>query len=216
MTMTGKHTKYGMEAFFLVPKKELLRFVPKGLSLDTTFGLGTVVIGAWNHSDAYVDDKSYGPVLEAWLAIVVKYQEKKYGYVHTTYNNSPSYAEPVNNIFKFTKIQADLEWREESGVQEVEVKQNGKTILRFRGYPTFIPKAVPLSTPRPCWLIKGGEQFVANMSISPRKSTLAFTSVDIPEGSPWEEIAGIIKNRIRYSVFYEDASIKIPAPNKVM
>jgi hypothetical protein len=215
MTITGKQTKFGIEAYFLVPKKKLLRFVPEGLSLDTKLGLGTVVIGAWNHSNAYVDDKSYGPVLEAWLAIGVLYQGKQYGYVRTTYNNSPSYAEPVNNIFKFTKIQADLVWRERNGMQEVEVKQDEKVIVRFSGRPTFIPKTVPFSKPRFCWLIKGDEQFVADMTISPRKSRLASTSIYIPDGSPWEDLADIVNSRIKYSVFYEDASIKIPAPIKV-
>lgn len=215
MTITGKHTRFGIESYFLVSKQKLLRLLPKGLSPYTKLGLGTIVIGAWNHSNAYVDDKSYGPVLEAWAAIAVIYQGKQYGYVRTTYNNSPSYAEPVNNIFKFTKIQADLEWREKNGMQEVEVKQHEKLILRFSGRPTFIPKSVPFSKPRLCWLIKGDERFVAEMTIFPRKSRLAFTSIDIPESSPMADLASITKSSIKYSVFYEDASIKIPEPKKV-
>lgn len=215
MTITGKHTKFGIESYLLVPRNKLLRLVPEGLSLYTKFGFGTVVIGAWNHSNAYVDDKSYGPVLEAWVAILITHQGKKYAYVRNTYNNSPSYAEPVNNIFKFTKIQADIGWSERNGMQEVEVKKDGKLILRFSGRPTFIPKKVTFSMPRPCWLVQGNEQFIAEMTVSPQKSRLALTSIDIPVDGPLGELRNIIKSGIKYSVIYEDASIKIPEPRKI-
>jgi len=215
MTITGKHTKFGMESFFLIPKQKLLRFIPEGLSIYSKLGLGTVVIGAWNHSNAYVDDKSYGPVLEAWAAIAIIYQGEMHGYIRTTYNNSPSYAEPVNNIFKFTKIQADIAWRERNGKQEIEVIKDGNLAIRFTGRPTFIPKSVPFSKPRLCWLIKGDERYVAEMTISPRKSRLALTSINIPEDGPLGELGNVIKSGIKYSVFYEDASIKIPEPRKV-
>jgi|GEM_PF-3706047 len=216
MTVTGKHTKFGIESYFLVPGNKLLKLVPEGLSLYTKFGLGSLVIGAWNHSNAYVDDKSYGPVLEAWVSFLVTHQGKTYAFVRNTYNNSPSYAEPVNNIFKFTKIQADIGWSEKNGMQEVEVKKDGKLVLKLSGRPTFIPKSMTFPSPRPCWLVKGNDRFVVEMTLSPQKSRRALASIDIPDDGILGELRSIIKSSgIKYSVIYEDTSIVIPEPVKI-
>jgi len=204
-----------MESWFLVPKKKLLRFIPDGVSLYSKLGMATLVIGAWNHANAYVDDTSYGPVLEAWIAIGVQYRGLLYGYMHKTYNNNPSYAKPVNDIFKFTKEHADITWDERNGRQKLEVRKDGKLILRFIGHPTFIPTSIPFSKPRLSWLIKDGEYYVAELNISAQKSRLAFTSIDIPENSPMEDFAKLLRGSIKFSVFYENTSIKIPIPKKV-
>jgi hypothetical protein len=53
------------------------------------------------------------------------------------------------------------------------------------------------------------------LNISAQKSRLAFTSIDIPENSPMEDFATLLKGSIKFSVFYENTSIKIPMPKKV-
>ncbi|MGE5174420.1 MAG: hypothetical protein ACM3MD_11405 [Betaproteobacteria bacterium] len=215
MTMTGKQTRFGMESWFLVSKEKLQRFIPHEVSLYSKLGMGTLVIGVWNHANAYVDDVSYGPVLEAWIAIGVQYRGQLYGYMYKTYNNNPSYAKPVNDIFKFTKEHADIHWEERNGRQELEVRTDEKLILRFIGRPTFIPKSIPFSKPRLSWLIKDSEYYVAELNIAAQKSRLAFTSIYIPENSPMEDFAKLLKGNIKFSVFYENTSIKIPMPKKV-
>jgi hypothetical protein len=52
------------------------------------------------------------------------------------------------------------------------------------------------------------------LNISAQKSRLAFTSIEIPENSPMENFAKLLKGSIKFSVFYENASIKIPLPKK--
>jgi hypothetical protein len=52
------------------------------------------------------------------------------------------------------------------------------------------------------------------MTVSAQKSRLACTSIDIPEDGPLGELRNIIKSGIKYSVFYEDESIKIPEQKK--
>ncbi len=204
-----------MESWFLVSTEKLRRFIPHEVSLYSTLGMGTLVIGAWNHANAYVDDVSYGPVLEAWIAIGVRYRGQLYGYMHKTYNNNPAYAKPVNDIFKFTKEHADINWNEWKGGQKLEVWKEGKLILRFIGRPTFIPKSIPFSKPRLSWLIKDSEYYAAELNISAQKSRLAFTSVYIPENSPMEDFAKLLKGNVKLSVFYENTSIRIPMPKKV-
>lgn len=215
MTITGKHTQIGMESLFFVPKRHLLDLVPEELSLASTFGIGKIIIGAWKHSNTYVDDRSYGPALEAWVAIVVKHHGEQCGFMHTTYNNNPSYAEPVNNIFKFTKVHAEIAWRERDGSQEIEVRKDEKLALRFSGKPTFIPTPIPFSRPRISWLKKEGKQYLAEIKMSAGKSRIAFTKVEIPSDSPIKDVAHSLKWITKYSIFFEDASIEIPEPKQV-
>ncbi len=68
--VTGKHTRYAMESYFLVPKRRIQGLVPEGADSFTRFGLCELAVGAWNHAEAYVDGHSYGPVLEAWVAVI--------------------------------------------------------------------------------------------------------------------------------------------------
>jgi hypothetical protein len=108
MVVTRKDTQYGMESWFLVRGRWLLPVLPQGLLPYTRFGLGMIAIGVWKHSNVYINDECYGPALEAWVGIGLKHNEKLYGLVHTVYDSNPSYIEPVNKIFKFSKVYADI------------------------------------------------------------------------------------------------------------
>jgi hypothetical protein len=215
MAVTGKQTKYGMESFFLVPKENLTKLVPHGLSLFSRFGYGPISIGAWYHTNAYVDDQSYGPVLEAWVAVETQHENKPHAVPLFTYNNSQKYSEPVNTIFKFSKEYADLRWKEDTGKHVLEVWKNDQLILRFSGRATWIPKSIPYSRPRSCWLIKGNDAYIAEIDMVPTKSRIALTSIDIPDNSPLRDVAALLRGRLKLSVFFNDASLRIPEPTKV-
>lgn len=214
MTVTGKHTRYAMECWLFIPKRRMAGLLPPELSPFGSLGLGAIIVGAWDHADAYVDDRSYGPVLEAWVATGVVHEGTRYGYSFATYNNSPSYSEPVNNVFKFNKEQAEIRWSIKGQRHEVEVIKDGVPVLRMRGRPTPVPAPVPFSNPRTCWLPKGDERYVARMTITPRRSRLAFCSAEIQPDGPLGEVARSLIWVAKYSVIYEDASIKIPEPER--
>ena len=215
MSVTRKDTQWGIESWFLVRKRWLLPLLSESLLPYTRFGLGMIVIGVWKHSNVYIDEDCYGAALEAWVGVGLRHQGKLYGLVHTIYNSNPSYIEPVNRIFKFSKVYADMEWKERDKEHELEVRQDGKLVLRFAGAPTLVPKSIPQSKPRPSWLVKGNEHYVGDLKMSELKSRLAFTSIDIPSDSPMRDVAQSLKPVMKYSVFYQDATIEMPIPSKV-
>jgi hypothetical protein len=215
MAVTGKRMRYAMESYFMVPRRRIAGLVPEGLEPYTKFGMGEVAVGAWNHTDCYVDDRSYGPMLEAWVAVMVKRGGVTYAHLPFSYNNNPSYTVPVNDIFKFSKLPADIEWRVARGRHELEARIDGRPLIRMSGCPTFVPRSIPFSRPRLCWLIKSDGRYVARMTISARRSRLAFCSVDIPGESPLSVVADAIRRALRYSVFYEEATVEIPEPELV-
>jgi len=216
LPITRKDTQYGFETWFLVRKRLLLPLLPKDLSPYTRLGFGMIAIGIWKHSNVYIDDKSYGPLLEAWVGIGLKHNGKLYGLVHTTYDSNLSYIEPVNRLFKFSKVLADMQWKENRRRHQLEVWANNKLVIRFVGSPTFIPALIPYSKPRPGWLIKDSDCFTMTMRISENKSRLAFTSIEIPDDSPMAYIVKALKPTVKYSVFYQDATIEMPTPDKVL
>jgi hypothetical protein len=213
--ITQKETQWGMESWFLVRRRWLLPLLPDELSPYTRLGLGMVVIGAWKHSNVYIDDESYGPTLEAWVAVGLRHHGNLYGLIHTVYNSNPSYIEPVNEIFKFSKIYADMEWRERDRRHELAVWKDGKLILRFACSPTFIRAPIPYSKPRPAWLIKDNEHHIADMKMTALKSSLAFTSIEIPSDSPLTHVAKSLRPIVKYSVFFQSATIEFPIPTRV-
>jgi len=215
MTVTGKQTKYGMESFFLVPRENLQRLVPERLALFSRLRYGAISIGAWYHANAYVDERSYGPVLEAWVAVEIEHDKKRYAVPLVTYNNSREYSEPVNTIFKFSKEYADLRWKEGARSHVLEVWKDRQLILRFSGRATWIPTPIPYSRPRSCWLIKGDDAYIAEIDMVPTKSRLAFTSINIPEDSPLSHVAALLKGPLKLSVLFSDASLRTPEPTKV-
>ena len=215
MSVTKKDTQWAIESWFLVRRKWLLPLIPEQFIPYTRFGFGMISIGIWKHSNAYIGDKSYGPTLEAWVAIGLKYAGRLYGLVHTTYDNNPSYIEPIKEEFKFSKLYADMEWKERNGRHQLEVRAGKKLILRFAGSSSFLPASIPYSKPRPAWLIKNNEHYVADMKISALKPRLAFTSIDIPVDSPMRQVANSLKPIMKYSVFYQSASIEMPVPSKI-
>jgi len=90
------------------------------------------------HSNVYIDNECYGPLLEAWVGIGLRCEGKLYGLVHTTYDSNPSYIEPVNKIFKFSKVYADMEWKEKGKRHQLEVWKDGKLVLRFAATACFL------------------------------------------------------------------------------
>ena len=215
MPITKKDTQYGIESWFLVRRCCLLPLLPESLLPYTKFGLGMIVIGIWNHSNVYIDNKSYGPTLEAWVGVGLEYDKKLCGLVHTIYDSNPSYIEPVNKVFKFSKVFADMEWKEHGGRHELEVHKAGKLILRVAGSSTIFPASVPCARPRPAWLIKDGENYINTMKMPMQKTKLAFTSIHIPGNSPMRKVAESLRPIVKFSVFYQNASIEMPLPSKI-
>jgi len=64
-------------------------------------------------------------------------------------------------------------------------------------------------------LIKDNEHYIISMKIAELKSRLAFTSIDIPSDSPMRDVAESLRPVMKYSVFYQDATIEMPIPSKV-
>jgi len=138
MSVTSKDTQYGIESWFLVRKRCLLPLLPKDILPYTRFGLGMIAIGVWKHSNVYIDNECYGPLLEAWVGIGLRCEGKLYGLVHTTYDSNPSYIGPVNKIFKFSKVYADMGWKEKDKRHQLEVWKDGKLVLRFAATACFL------------------------------------------------------------------------------
>lgn len=110
---------------------------------------------------------------------------------------------------------SDLKWTENANRHVLEVWKNNQLILRFTGRATYIPKSIPYSRSRTCWLIKGNDAYIAEIDMVPTPSRIAFTSIDIPDNSPLRNVAALLKCPFKFSVFFNDASLRIPEPTKV-
>jgi hypothetical protein len=108
-----------------------------------------------------------------------------------------------------------MKWKEMGKRHILEAYKDDRLIIRFGGVPTFIPKSIPYSKPRPGWLIKGNNHYALTMKISKLKSKLALTSIEIPSDSPMADVAKSLKPVMKYSVFYQEATIEMSVPNEV-
>jgi hypothetical protein len=213
--MTGKVTPIGMEAHYIVPVRNILPLLPHALAPASFFGLGMISVGAWYHSDAFIDDVSYGEALEVWSGVLVRYKGKTLAFTHTIFNSNPRYADDVSDIFKFTKIHATIEWKEDQGWQKVSVLKNGEAVMSFRAKPTLIPSLLPISKPRSCYVLKDGKRYLVIINMKGGQTRLARTKLEFTKDGPFSDFGKAISPVLTLSFFYRDYRLEVPAPVEI-
>lgn len=213
--MTGKVTPIGMEAHYIVPIRNILPLLPDDVAPFSFFGFGVVIVGAWYHSDTFIDDVSYGEALEVWSGALVRYRGKTYGFTHTIFNSNPRYADAVSDIFKFTKIHAAIEWKGVQGWQKVSVLKNGEAVMSFRAKPTLIPSFLPLSKPRPCYVLKDGKRYHVVIKMKGGQTRLARTKLEFSKDGPFSDFGKAISPVLTLSFFYRDYRLEVPVPVEI-
>jgi len=213
--MTGKVTRTGMEANYIVPVRNILPLLPHALTPSSFLGLGIISVGAWYHSDAFIDDVSYGEALEVWSSALVRHNGKTVAFTHTLFNSNHRYADAVSDIFKFTKIDATIEWKEDQGWHMVSVFKNGEAVMTFRGKPTLIPASLPLSKPRPCYVLKDGKRYLVMIDMKGRQTRLARTKLEFTKDGPFSDFGKAINPVLTFSFFYRDYHLQVPLPVEI-